>query len=152
MLYISMDLTIYTITAVMRKGQHEKCEVVDQDSFASTTSCLFSTLTSVCKVLWLLLTEPQMNQHSPPCLNKTPYSHSTTYRSTLPSLSKPTSLLPTQQHMNQHSPPCPNQTPYSVCQHPLLHIRASSHLFRCSTGISPWTCPFRSLYSSFYCN
>ena len=43
--------------------------------------------------------------------------------------------------------------PHSVCQHPLLHVRASSHLFRCSTGISPWTCPLRSLHSSsFYCN
>ena len=44
--------------------------------------------------------------------------------------------------------------PHSVCQHPLLHIRASSHLFRCSTGISPWTCPLHSLLCSsfFYCN
>ena len=28
------------------------------------------------------------------------------------------------------------------CQHPLLHIRASSHLFRCSKGISSWIFPF----------
>ena len=34
----------------------------------------------------------------------------------------------------------------SVSTH-LLHIRASSHLFRCSTGISPWTCPLR-LYTA----
>ena len=40
--------------------------------------------------------------------------------------------------------------PHSVCQRLLLHIQASSHLFRCSTGISPWTCPFRSLYSSSF--
>ena len=42
--------------------------------------------------------------------------------------------------------------PHSVCQYPLLHIWASSHLFWRS-GISPWTCPLHSLYSSsFYCN
>ena len=39
----------------------------------------------------------------------------------------------------------------ALSQHPLLRIRASSHFFRCSTGISPWTCPLRSLYSSSFC-
>ena len=29
----------------------------------------------------------------------------------------------------------------------MLHIRASFHLFRCSTGISPWTCSLR-LYTA----
>ena len=43
--------------------------------------------------------------------------------------------------------------PHSVCQHPQQHIRASCILFRCSTGISPWACPLRSLCScSFFCN
>ena len=43
--------------------------------------------------------------------------------------------------------------PHSVGQHPLLLIRDSYHLFRCSRGISPRTCLLRSLYnSSFYCN
>ena len=33
--------------------------------------------------------------------------------------------------------------PHSVCQHPLLHIQASSHLFRCSTFYRNWKalCP-----------
>ena len=41
--------------------------------------------------------------------------------------------------------------PHSICQHPLLHLRTSSHIFRCSTWTSLWTCPLRFLYSSpFY--
>ena len=43
--------------------------------------------------------------------------------------------------------------PHSVCQYPLPHIWASSHLIRCSTGICPWTCTLCSLQSfSFHCH
>ena len=39
--------------------------------------------------------------------------------------------------------------PHSVCQNPLPHLWASSHLIRCYTRISPWTCTRSVLHHSY---
>ena len=47
-----MDITTEPIIVAMRKGQDDKCEVVDQDSLALLPSCCLSTVASVHEVLW----------------------------------------------------------------------------------------------------
>ena len=46
-IYTTVGITTKMITAVMGKGRDGKCEVVGQDSFASPTSCHFSTVVRV---------------------------------------------------------------------------------------------------------
>ena len=47
-----MGISAKPIAAAMRKGLSDKCEVVDQDSFASPTGCRLSIVARVCEVVW----------------------------------------------------------------------------------------------------
>ena len=51
-IYTAMDISTEPITVVMRKDWDDKCEVVGQDSFASSTGCCIKTVACVCEVLW----------------------------------------------------------------------------------------------------
>ena len=51
-MYASMDISAELITVVMGKGWNDKCDIVDQNSFALPISCHFSTVTCVCEELW----------------------------------------------------------------------------------------------------
>ena len=47
-----MDITTEPIAAAMGKGRDGKCELVGQDSSASPTGRLSSSVGRVCEVLW----------------------------------------------------------------------------------------------------